>query len=241
MALREGRHYNLSMNKELGEVLKLYSTKPHADFSGRLADSSKETVISLFTDLLTMYINDRNSSTIREFLTVTIAGYEHNPHKIGFNGFKHMTAGKPIACEAKPKNINTGDYKEYESGKRATKPPSLNGSGNFTDYTFARLKKDIKENPNVLSSGFIDGKLIYILEFPFKTKSFVEKLRKRLKKRFPGGKDLSGEFLRSANFMFSDFYHSPSLKVIYVLKKSELANFKKLISKDLFQFLLKHA
>ncbi len=225
------------MNKELAEVLKIYSTKSHADFSRRLIDSSKETIISLFTDLLTMYINDRNSSTLREFLTVTIAGYNHNPHKIGFNGFKHATAGKPIACEAKPKNINTGDYKEYEDGKRATKPPSLNGSGNFTDYTFARLKKDIKENPNVLSSGFVDGKLIYILEFPFKTKTFVDKLKKQLKKRFHAGRDISGEFLRSANFRFNDFTNSPLLKVIYVLPKSELNSYKKIIAKDFFKFL----
>ena len=54
------------MNKELLEVLKIYSTKPHKEFSDRLTNSSKETIIALFTDILTMYINDRNSSTIRE-------------------------------------------------------------------------------------------------------------------------------------------------------------------------------
>lgn len=76
------------MNKELIEVIKLYSTKSHKDFTTHLIDSSKETLISVFTDLLTMYINDKNSSTIREFLTVSIAGYEWSRNKIGFNGFK---------------------------------------------------------------------------------------------------------------------------------------------------------
>lgn len=76
------------MNKELSEVLKIYSTKPHSEFNNRLINSSKETLVSLFTDILTMYINDKNSSTIREYLTVTISGYNHTENKIGFNGFK---------------------------------------------------------------------------------------------------------------------------------------------------------
>lgn len=93
------------MNKELAEILKIYSTDTHEHFTSRLINSSKETVVSLFTDLLTTYINDHNSSTLREYLTVTIAGYEHSEGKIGFNGFKQtsIVGGKPIACEAKPK------------------------------------------------------------------------------------------------------------------------------------------
>lgn len=74
------------MNKELSEVLRIYSTDTHERFSQRLINSSKETLIALLTDLLTMYLNDRNSSTLREYLTVTIAGYEHSEKKIGFNG-----------------------------------------------------------------------------------------------------------------------------------------------------------
>ena len=67
---------------------------------------SKDTVIALFTDLLTTYITDKNSSTLREFITVTIAGYQHSEKKIGFNGFKHTTSVEAIACEAKPKNLS---------------------------------------------------------------------------------------------------------------------------------------
>jgi hypothetical protein len=37
-----------------------------------------------------------------------------------------------------------------------------------------RLKRDKKENLNILVSGFIDGKLIYIIEFPFNCPSFVK-------------------------------------------------------------------
>ncbi|MEA3272039.1 MAG: hypothetical protein U9P90_00045 [Patescibacteria group bacterium] len=125
------------MNKELASIIKLYSTGSHRNLNKYLIGKSKDTVIASLMDLLTMYINDKNSSTIREFITVTSAGYKHKESKIGYNGFKQSTFDpeKTIQCEAKPKNINSN-----------AKPlKKLNGGGNFTDYTYARLKKDTKE------------------------------------------------------------------------------------------------
>jgi hypothetical protein len=151
------------MNKELAEVLKIYSTKTHQEFTSRLINSSKETIISLFTDLLTMYINDKNSSTIREYLTVILAGFEHSEGKIGFNGFKQnsIVGGQPLYCEAKPKNINTNDF--HNPNKKSKR--KLNGGGNYTDYTWARFEKDKLENPNLLVSGFVDVLLLFRLPF----------------------------------------------------------------------------
>lgn len=141
------------MNIELAEVIKLYATINPIELNNYLLGKSKNTLIALLTDLLTIYMNDRNSSMLREFLTVTIAGYEHTEGKIGYNGYKQNSfiSGKPVKCEAKPKNINTS-----EGVKR-----KLNGGGNFSDYTFERLERDLQENLNILVSGFVDGKLIY--------------------------------------------------------------------------------
>lgn len=228
------------MNKELSEVLKIYSTKPHSEFTNRLINSSKETVVSLFTDILTMYINDKNSSTIREYITVIMSGYNHSENKIGFNGFKQnsIIGGKPIACEAKPKNFNTEDLLSFKAGTRKTKPSKLNGAGNFSDYTFARLEKDKKENPHMLMSGFVDGKLLYILEFPFNTETFIDKLKIQLIKNFPDGKDKLGHFLRSANFDYRDYIDSTELKKIYILPKEELKNYKDFITIKFYNKLL---
>ncbi len=138
------------MNKELVEILKLYSTGTHEALSTYLVGKSKDTLIGILVDLITMYINDKNSSTVREFITVTIAGYNHKEKKIGYNGFKHDTfSGRTINCEAKPKNVDT----------HSDSPDKLKGYGNFSDYTFARLEKDIQEEGlHILSSGFVDGK-----------------------------------------------------------------------------------
>jgi len=95
------------MNQDLAQIVIYYATKPHKELSGLLLSKSKDNLISSLTDLLTAYINDKNSSSLREFVTVVLAGYQHNPKKLGYNGFKHNSAigGKPIACEAKPQKF----------------------------------------------------------------------------------------------------------------------------------------
>ena len=212
------------MNKNLEEIIKIYCTKSHKELSSYLIDSSKDSLIATLLDLLTIYTNDKNSSFIREFITVSIAGYSHNTSKIGYNGFKQAIDGKPINCEAKPKNIErTGANK-------------LNGGGNFTDYTFARFNKHKDENFNMLISGFVDGQLLYILEFPFNSKPFTDKLEVQLRRRFPAG-DRTGEYLRSASFDFKDYKDAENLKVIYKIEKEKADEFRSLVRRNLFEFL----
>ncbi len=235
------------MNQELANVIKIYSTGSHIELNNYLLGKSKDTLISILVDLLTMYINDKNSSTIREFITVTLAGYTHKEGKIGYNGFRQdsIISGKAIKCEAKPKNFDTEEFKKFKNGERKTSPAKLNGGGNFTDYTPKRLLKDMKEKDlNMLISGFIDGKLIYILEFPFNYSEFIKNLKSKLKKwqnKLAGSKSTKGQFLRSADFDYKDYINCPDLKIIYLIKKEELLNYRPYILTSFFNFLLEKA
>lgn len=218
------------MNEELANVIKTYSTGSHVELNNYLIGKSKDTIIGMLTDLLTMYINDKNSSTIREYLTVTMAGYKHKEGKIGYNGFKQdaFISGGTITCEAKPKNVDTNSRPLRK----------LNGGGNFTDYTFARLAKDKKaKNLNMLVSGFVDGKLICIIEFPFKYSAFTKNLGGQLRHRFKDGKDMTGQFLRSAHFDYKHFTNCPKIRVAYLLPKSELEKYRHYIVKGFYEFL----
>ena len=231
------------MNQELANVIKIYATEKHIDLSKYLIGKSKDTLIGILVDMLTMYINDKNSSTIREFITVTLAGYTHKESKIGYNGFKQDTfvSGGTIKCEAKPKNFDTEEFEKYKRGERKTSPAKLNGGGNFTDYTPARLERDKKEKDlNLLVSGFVDGKLIYIIEFPFSSSDFVKNLEIKIQKwqrKLKGSKSTKGQFLRSADFDYKDFIKNLNLKIVYLLNKAELLKYKPYISKDFYEFL----
>lgn len=221
------------MNNELYEVIKAYATKSHKELDLLLLDKSKDQLIALLNNLVTVYINDKNSSLLREYITVSLAGYTPANTKIGYNGFKQSTqiGGKTMACEAKPQNLNTEDNNKKKNPRR------LNGGGNFTDYTHKRLIKDRKENPTMLISGFIDGELIYVLEFPFNCQSFVDRLNVQLKKRFPNG-DKLGEFLRSANFTFEHYKNCKELKIVY-LEKEKLNKNRKYLTQKYHDFLFK--
>jgi len=214
------------MNQDLSQIVTYYATRPHKELSELLLSKSKDNLISILTDLLTAYINDKNSSSLREFVTVSIAGYKHNPNKLGYNGFKQNSSigGKSISCEAKPKNIQTDGYDHKKS------KPKLNGEGGFNDYTIERLKKDIKENLNLLSSGFIDGELQYILEFPFKT------VYKRLKKQLPKKRTV-GTYTRMASFNFSHYGVYLNIKVIY-LNKQAIEKNQKYFNKKFYHYLI---
>jgi len=128
------------MNQDLAQIVICYATKSHNELSELLLSKSKDNLISILTDLLTAYINDKNSSSLREFVTVSIAGYQHNPNKLGYNGYKQNSAigGKPISCEAKPKNIQTDGYDQKKT------KPKLNGEGGFNYVEFVKkLEKQL--------------------------------------------------------------------------------------------------
>ena len=232
------------MNQELANIIKIYTTGTHQQLSSYLLGRSKDTLIGILVDLLTMYINDKNSSTIREFITVTLAGYEHKHGKIGYNGFKQdaIISGETEKCEAKPKNIATEEFERFKKGERRTKPAKLNGGGNFTDYTPTRLKKDKEEKDlNMLVSGFIDGKLIYIIEFPFSCPDFMANLERQIKRwqnKLEGSRTIKGQFLRSATFDYRHYIKCPKLRIVFLLRKKELSKYEDYIINGFYEFLM---
>ncbi|MDR0676966.1 MAG: hypothetical protein LBF97_08035 [Elusimicrobiota bacterium] len=230
------------MNQDLKEAIKIYAIGSHKELNNFLLDKSKDNLIAIFNDLLTTYINDKNSSTLREYITTAICGYQHSEAKIGYNGYRQKTiSGKIEFCEVKPKNIDSKEVKKYKNKERKSKPSLLNAGGNFTDYTWDRFDKDLKNNPNMLISGFVDGRLIYVFEFPFKTKFFVENLEKQLNKKFQNRIRKENDFLRSASFTYKNFINDKNIKLIYILNKKELNNYKGYIDKNLFLELLNYA
>lgn len=73
---------------------------------------------------------------------------------------------------------------------------------------------------------------------------FCEMLRKTNKKwqeKLKGSKTTKGQFLRSASLTYKDYIKCPKLKVVFLLPKKELSEYKDYIVKDFYKFLIEKA
>jgi hypothetical protein len=147
----------------------------------------------LLLELLDIYMNDVNSSTLRELITIEVAGYESIPGKLGRDGVDPVT-NKPK--EAKPKNF---------TGK------SGNGSGCFNDYTQRRLNKDIADDLDIVHSFFVDGKIAYIVEFNID--AIKDRLQEQITTKCVIGKN---DYVRSASWSYMHWVNHDSLKIHYI-------------------------
>ena len=175
-----------------------------AEISAALVGKSKYNLVAMLLDLVTLYYNDLNSSALREMVVSVIAGFIPLTEKLGYNGFRQEAlTGATEYCEIKPKNVRTAS--------RAKNKPKLDGAGNFTDYSWQKFNRHMRENPVMLVAGFVDGQLIYIFQFNFNEPQFTSRLRQQLQRKFPNG-DIEGIYLRGANFTFRHFKDAPALK-----------------------------
>ena len=207
------------MNEELAEAIRIHATQGLQQFHEHISSKSKEELQNMLTELIEMYMTDKNSSTLREIVTVRVAGYEHSEGKLGYNGFK-KEQGRKKMCEVKPVNVNEGERKK------------LNGGGNFTDYRWSRFERYSEENPNMLVSGFVSGKLIYILEFPFNCPSFKERIEEQLRRRLPHG-NASGRYARSVSFYYKNY--KDCAKAVFIEPKLE--DYKDFLTRSFYNFL----
>jgi hypothetical protein len=154
--------------------------------------------------LIALFI-ELNSSKLRELTTLWM--FEYNGYRMD------VDTGGRVDCEVKPQNTDDPRKK-------------LNGGGSFN------FSKDLENNPIILVSGFVGGKLIYIFEFKFEC--LKEKLKGLLERRFPEGQRREGEYLRSAGFSFRDYKDCPSLKLAYL--RDDWYSFKDYLSRDLTKY-----
>ena len=215
------------MEDGLDRIVRDYAaTLDDEDFTSGLMEVPKFTLITVISDLLSIYMRDRRSPFLRKFTTVSVAGYTYTDTEEGYDGMKYKEGESPEYCYAMPQNVGIDGW-----GK-------LNGGGIFRLYTWERFRKDEEENPNILTSGFVEGRLVFIYEFPFRC--IRERLREQLKRIFPDG-DIPGQYLRSASFAFKHYKDCPDLRCVYVLPPFNLMEYREYLTGVLFEALLKES
>ncbi len=212
------------MNENLSALITSYCLGSQA-FIEKCNEYSKADLIAIISNLTTIYFNDKNSSFLREYTTLKIAGFQPTNQKLGYNGFKTISPNKIEYCEVKPKNWNP------------ERPVKLDGSGNFTDYTWDRFDNDMEKNPIMLISGFREGKILYCISFHFNNVDFSNRLIQILEKKFPNRIRNKGDYLRSASFNFNHYIQNA--QIIYC--DENLPEHKEIFNKKFYEWIIKNA
>lgn len=202
------------MNQDLLQLIRNYAVMTDSEISATLVNKSKYNLVAMLLDLLTLYYNDLNSSTLRQMVVAMLAGFTPSAEKLGYDGFRQEAPiGATEYCEIKSKNLRTAST--------AKNKPKLDGGGNFTDYSWKKFSRHMSENPVMLIAGFVDGQLIYIFQFNFNEPQFTSRLRLQLQRKFPNG-DIAGTYLRSAEFIYRHFKDAPNLKTMRFVSNKRL-------------------
>jgi len=180
-----------------------------------LDDKTKE---DLLFKILSEMSKDKNSSTFREGVTLGVLGKEQSVTKLGYDSDK-----EPI--EVKPKNLS------YDSTKK------FDGSGNFSDFTWTRHQKYKNDDVKMIVSGFLDGKLTFVLSFNYNESDFTKEIERQLTKHLPNG-DEKSRYVRSVKFSYRHFYKSESLKVEYLCP--EIVNYERKFTKPFYSVIIKN-
>lgn len=165
-----------------------------------------------FKELVELYFNDKNSSTLRQYATSLICGYTNSFKKLGYDAIDKYGKHK----EVKPTNRNSKTSKK-----------TFNGWFGFSDYTKDRFDNDVKNEVNILQSFFVDGRLIYIIEFPIV--DITHKMDYLLEKY--AGK----QYIRKAEFTFADL-NVDNIEIKYITP--DISEYTVAMTKKLYSFII---
>jgi len=192
----------------------------YEQFKEKYKNKTNDELLEMLYESSVLIANDKNSSMVREYATLKECNYTQNTNKLDYDGYN----SENIPVEVKPANFYTDNPKSKK----------LNGHGSFNDYTWERYDRDYEKNPEVLFSGFVDGKLIFILSVRYRD---INGIKEKLEKRFPNRVRNVGEFLRTIQLSYKNYKDAESLQIKYS-DKEKIKKYKKCINKKLYDKLL---
>ena len=165
-----------------------------------------------YRNSLLSILSDSNSSTLREALVLRMLNYISYTEKHGMDGYCPATGRQK---EVKPRFVKEGT--------------KVGTSGSFNDMTYDLLDK--KDGCDVICAAFHEGRLLYIVEFPYEIikNALKEKVDTILSKR-----SIKPTTRITCSFNYNNYDHD-TLKVRYL--NESLIKETKSISKAHFEML----
>jgi hypothetical protein len=174
-----------------------------------------------------------------ELHTITTAGYIHNPKKFGFDGFDE-SRGVHYEVKSSSKIIDRGLIKKFADGTIVKRNEfihnPIDGRGVFSLMTHDAYQRHLNHPVNMLVSAYINGVLMFIIEFPFSHPTFNEHINRILEKALPGG-DSPGKS-KTVSFTYSQYKDCKSARLVYMTQVANQRILKGACTKNFYNYLV---
>lgn len=202
---------------------------------------------SLHTDLLRESNDDEKDINIKkterlvtkdiewsEVHTITTAGYIHNKTRFGFDGYDEVNN---VFCEAKSSNliINKEAIVKLDSDNKII-GNRIDGRGIFSLFTHKSYNRYSSCDVNMLISSYINGVLMFIIEFPFNDTTFKNHIKTSLDKKLPNRDE--SEKSKTISFGYNQYKDCKDAKLVYFTKKNRKI-LKGASTKNFYNYLIK--
>jgi hypothetical protein len=173
-----------------------------------------------------------------EIHTVTMAGFIHNPQRFGFDGFDDV---RKMYCEVKSssKIINKELLRKFSAGllnqRNEFIDSPFDGRGVFSLFTHEAYVRYMTEDVNMLISAYINGVLMFIIEFPFRHSTFEGHVKRMLERSLPNG-DKPGR-AKTISFGYNQYKDCNDAKLIFLTHEANLKILKGSCSKHFYAYL----
>lgn len=174
-----------------------------------------------------------------ELHTTTMAGFIHNPQRFGFDGFDDV---RKMYCEVKSssKIINKELLRKFVSGQLSQRNQfvgnPIDGRGIFSLFTHDAYFRYSTENVQMLISAYVNGVLMFIIEFPFSHPTFDRHIKRMLgEPRTDGDKHPRA---KTISFGYSQYKDCKYAKLLYLTTDENLKVLKGTCSKHFYSYLM---
>ena len=171
-----------------------------------------------------------------EMHTVITSGYAHDNRRFGFDGFKDS---HPCEAKSSSRTIKKDVLSKYLNGKIQNKKDlikgAFDGSGIFSKFTHKAFNKHVDSNVIMLISGYVNGVLLYIIEFPFNYTSFANMVHNSLIKSLPSGDQ--GGLSKTISFSYISYKDCPDIKVKFLTREYNKKILKAVCTEPFYAFL----
>lgn len=173
-----------------------------------------------------------------EIHTCITSGYVHLPAKLGFDGYDES---RQIYCEVKSssKVINKDLIAKFHAGQITQRNEfidnPIDGRGVFSQFTHDAHERYSLNNVQMLISAYINGVLMFIIEFPFLYDPFKDHLKRMLEKSLPNG-DKPGRS-KTISFTYTQYKDCKDARLLYLTPEDNHQILKGACTRNFYSYL----